>query len=169
VTVRSIAPQMNEGFIFWQQALRATGPGSPATAISRLSSLLAAGRFGGGNRLAGVMDGSRFRVWRTSTLTTEVVECAGVIRAHGEGSIIEGTLRYKLATRIQFAGGLLLGTVLAIGGALQNLADAQPKSELAPVGLFILAAILVWIYSSSKMKKEQIRYITERLEEIVAT
>jgi hypothetical protein len=168
VTLRAIAAQMNEGFIFWEQALRATGPGSPATAVARLSSLLSAGRYRGGNRLTGVMDGSRFRIWRTSTLTTEVVECAGVIRAHGAGSIIEATLRYKLATRIQFAGGLLLGTVLAIGGTLQHLADAQPKSELAPVGFFILAAILVWIYSSSKMKKEQISYITERLEEIVA-
>jgi hypothetical protein len=160
---------MKEGFIFWEQEVRITGPGTPAAAAARLTSLLSvAGRFGSGNRVAGVMDGSRFRVWRTSALTTEVVECAGVIRAYGDGSLIEGKLRYKLATRIQFAGGLVLGVMLAVAGALQKLADPQPNSELAAVGLFILAVILVWIYTSNKMKHEQVRYITERLEELVA-
>ena len=89
---------MKEGFIFWEEPLRVTGPAAPATAASRLTAALAAPRrFGSGNRLVGIMDDSGFRVWRTSTLTTEVVECAGVIRAHGDGSVVEGTLRYKLA------------------------------------------------------------------------
>ena len=159
---------MKEGFIFWEEPVRVTGPAAPATAASRLAAVLAAPRrFGSGNRLVGIMDDSGFRVWRTSTLTTEVVECAGVIRAHGDGSVVEGTLRYKLATRIQFAGGLLLGALLAIGSTLQTLADPQPKSELVPLGVWVLATILIWIYTSSKTKSEQTRYIAERLEEIV--
>ena len=160
---------MKEGFIFWEEPLRVTGPATPATAASRLAALIAAPkRFSSGERLAGIMDDSEFRVWRTSILTTEVVECAGVIRAHGDGSIVQGTLRYKLATRIQFAGGLLLGALFAIGSTLQILADPQPKSGLLPPGVWVLAIILVWIYTSSKMKNEQIRYITDRFEEIVA-
>ncbi len=160
---------MKEGFIFWEEPLRVTGPATPAAAASRLAALIAAPkRFSSGERLAGIMDDSEFRVWRTSILTTEVVECAGVIRAHGDGSVVQGTLRYKLATRIQFAGGLLLGALLAIGSTLQTLADPQPKGELVPLGVWVLAIILVWIYTSSKTKSEQIRYITDRLEEIVA-
>jgi hypothetical protein len=163
------ASGVKEGFIFWEEPLRVTGPATPATAASRLAALIAAPkRFSSGERLAGIMDDSGFRVWRTSILTTEVVECAGVIRAHGEGSVVAGTLRYKLATRIQFAGGLLLGALLAIGSTLQTLADPQPKSGLLPPGVWVLVIILVWIYTSSKMKNEQIRYVTERLQEIVA-
>lgn len=160
---------MKEGFIFWEEPLRITGPATPVTAASRLAALIAPPkRFSSGERLAGIIDDSGFRVWRTSILTTEVVECAGVIRAHGDGSLIEGTLRYKLATRIQFAGGLLIGALLAIASTLQTLADPEPKSGLVPLGVWVLAIILVWIYTSSKMKNEQIRYITDRFEEIVA-
>ena len=158
-----------EGFIFWEAPLRITGPAAPAAAASRLAAVVSAPkRFSSGERLAGIMHDAEFRVWRTSVLTTEVVECAGVIRPHGDGSIIEGTLRYKLATRIQFAGGLLLGVLLALGSTLQTLADPQPKGGLLPPGVWVLAIILIWIYTSSKMKNEQVRYITESLEQIVA-
>jgi hypothetical protein len=158
---------VKEGFIFWEQEFRVTGPGTPATASARLSSLLSAARFSSGTRLAGTVDGSGFRVWRKSALTTEVVECKGVILPHGDGSVIEGKLQYKLATKIQFAGGLLLGVLLAVAGALQKLADPQPQSALATEGFLILAVILIWIYTSRRMTNEQIRFLTEKLEEIV--
>lgn len=159
---------MKEGYIFWDQEFRVTGPATPAAAAARLGALLSSGRFRGGSRLAGAIDGAEFRVWHTSTLTTEVVQCNGVIRPHGAGAAIEAKLRYKLATRIQFAGSLLLGVMLAVAGALQELADPQPPSGLTQVGLLILAVMLVWIYTSSKMKNEQIRFIAEKLEEAVA-
>jgi len=159
---------VQEGFIFWEQEFRVTGPGTPTAAFARLSSLLSARRFRGGSRLAGAVDGAGFRVWRTSVLTTEVVECKGVIRPHGEGSVIEAKMQYKLVTRIQFAGSFLLGAMLAVAGVLQTLADPQPKGMLATGGLLIFAVILVWIYTSSKMKNEQIHFIAEKLEEIVA-
>jgi hypothetical protein len=163
------APGVKQGFIFWEEPLRLTGPATPATAASRLAALIAPPkRFSSGERLAGIIDNFGFRVWRTSILTTEVVECAGVSRAHGDGSLVEGSLRYKLATRIQFAGGLLLGALLAIGSTLQTLADPQPKSGLLPPGVWVLVIILIWIYTSSKMKNEQIRYVVERLEGILA-
>jgi len=156
---------MKEGFIFWKEPVRLVGAVAPDAVASRLASSLGKGPFRGGNRLVGTVHDYRFRVWQKNLLSPDSVECVGVIGPGTEGSIIEGTLQYKLATRIQFAGGLLLGVILAGTGLMQKLTG--PESPFAAVGFIILGVMLVWIYSSARMKSEQIRFIREKLEEIV--
>lgn len=159
-----------EGFIFWQRTLRVTGAASAASAAARLGSLLAGGRFSLTARLVGILDGSALRVWRRGPLAGagDAVQFEGTLRADENGAVIEGTLCYKLATRIQFVGLLAIAALLLAAGAFQSLAGADAGSDLLTFGGILALTALAWIYASSRMRDEEIRFIEERLNEAVA-
>lgn len=161
---------MSGGFIFWKQELRVAGPRSTAQALARLRSLLSADRFDLKERLSGAVEESRVRVWRKAPLAGagDAVEFEGSLRPGGEGTVIEGTLQYKLATKLQFAGLLAIGSGIVVVGAFQKLAGMEAGEELLGIGGFIALVALVWIYSSNRMKHEQIQFIEARLNEVVA-
>jgi len=161
---------MSGGFIFWKQELRVAGPGSTADALARLRSLLSADRFGLKERLTGAIEESRVRVWRKAPLAGagDAVEFEGSLRPGGEGTVIEGSLQYKLATKIQFAGLLAIGLSLLVVGVFQKLAGTPSGGGLLGSGGFIALVTLLWIYSSNRMKHEQIQFIETRLKEVVA-
>lgn len=161
---------MSGGFIFWKQELRVSGPRSTAEALARLRSLLSAGRFDLKERLSGAIEESRVRVWRKAPLAGagDAVEFEGSLRPGGEGTVIEGTVQYKLATKVQFAGLLAIGLGIVVVGAFQTLAGMPAGGELLGIGGFIALVALLWIYSSNRMKHEQIQFIEARLNEVVA-
>jgi hypothetical protein len=161
---------MSGGFIFWKQELRVAGPGSTAEALARLRSLLSADRFDLKDRLTGAIEESRVRVWRKAPLAGagDAVEFEGSLRPGGEGTVIEGSLQYKLATKIQFAGLLAIGLGLLVVGVFQKLAGTPSGGGLLGGGGFIALVTLLWIYSSNRMKHEQIQFIEARLNEVVA-
>ena len=161
---------MSGGSIFWKQELRVAGPGSTADALAKLRSLLSADRFGLKERLTGAIEESRVRVWRKASLAGagDAVEFEGSLRPGGEGTVIEGSLQYKIATKIQFAGLLAIGLGLVVVGAIQKLAGMPAGGELLGIGGFIALVALLWIYSSYRMKHEQIQFIEARLNEVVA-
>jgi len=161
---------MSGGFIFWKQELRVAGPGSTADALARLRSLLSADPFGLKERLTGAIEESRVRVWRKAPLAGagDAVEFEGSLRPGGEGTVIEGSLQYKLATKIQFAGLLAIGLGLLVVGLFQKLAGTPSGGGLLGSGGFIALVTLLWIYSSNRMKHEQIQFIEARLNEVVA-
>jgi hypothetical protein len=96
------------------------------------------------------------------------VEFEGLLRPGGEGTVIEGSLQYKLATKIQFAGLLAIGLGIVVVGVFQKLAGMPAGGELLGIGGFIALVALLWIYSSHRMKHEQIQFIEARLNEVVA-
>lgn len=161
---------MSGGFIFWKQDLRVSGPGSTANAVARLRSLLAPNRFSLKPHFAGTLDGSRVSLWRKGPFVGagDAVQFEGSLRPSGDGTVIEGTLQYKLATKIQFAGLLVLGLGLVLAGAFQKVAGAHSSGELLGTGGFLLIVTLLWIYSSGRMKDEQVQFIEARLNEVVA-
>ena len=161
---------MSGGFIFWKQELRVAGPGSTADALAKLRSLLSADRFGLKERLTGAIEESRVRVWRKASLAGagDAVEFEGSLRPGGEGTVIEGSLQYKLATKIQFAGLLAIGLGLLVVGVFQTLAGTPSGGGQLGIGGFIALVALLWIYSSNRMKHEQIQFIEARLNEVVA-
>jgi len=161
---------MSGGFIFWKQELRVAGPGSTADASARLRSLLSADRFGLKESLTGAIEESRVRVWRKAPLAGagDAVEFEGSLRPGGAGTVIEGSLQYKLATKVQFAGLLAIGLGLLVVGVFQKLAGTPSGGGLLGIGGFIALVALLWIYSSNRMKHEQIQFIEARLNEVVA-
>lgn len=161
---------MSGGFIFWKQELRVAGPRSTAEALARFRSLLSANRFDLKERLSGAVKESRVRVWRKAPLAGagDAVEFEGSPRPGGEGTVIEGSLQYKLATKVQFAGLLAIGLGIVVVGAFQTLAGMPAGRELLGIGGFIALVALLWIYSSNRMKHEQIQFIEARLNEVVA-
>ena len=102
--------------IFWEEPLRVAGPGSMANAVARLDAQLAAGRFSTQDRLTGSLRGARLCVWKASLLgrAGDVVEFDGELRSAGEDTVIEGTVRYQTATKIQIAGLLAMTATFAL-------------------------------------------------------
>jgi hypothetical protein len=156
---------MKHGFIFWEQEFRVEGPGSMTDAAARLNAQLAVNRLSMRDRLVGLFDGSRLRVWKASPLTRagDTVEFEGLLLSAGGGAVIEGKLRYKIATKVQFVGLPLIGLGLLAIGLFQGAGV-----ETLGVGIFVLLVSLLWIYSSAQMRHEQIEYIEARLSEAVA-
>lgn len=156
-------------FIFWEEALRVAGPGTMADAVTRLRAQFSAGRFSMSERLSGSMDGPRLRVWKASVLgqAGDAVEFDGSLRPGGDGTVIEGTVRYRLATKVQFIGLLVIGLVLAAAGIFRELAGTAPGDELLVIGASVSAVTLLWIYASHRMRHEQIQFIQARLNEVV--
>lgn len=116
------------------------------------------------------MDGESIRVWRTApfALGGDAVEFRGVLRADGDGSVIEGSVAFKLRTRLQFLGFLALGLLLTGVGLLRWLRDLSPGLELAGIGAFVTVATLAWIYSSGQLAWKQIAFIEDQLARTVA-
>jgi hypothetical protein len=159
---------MKERYIFWQQPLRLTSIHPPEAAAARIAASVSRGRLSGSERLAGAVQGAQFRVWRTGLVNADSVECVGSIHAARDGSAVEATLRYRAATRIQFAGGLLLGVILAGGGMLHWLSAAAPNSQFPAVGCLALGSMLGWIYTSKRLRHAQGAFITAKLPDALA-
>ncbi len=161
---------MKEGFIFWKQDMRVSGPCDVRAVAGRIRSLISVGGLTVKERLIGTMDGDSVRVWRTAPLAQagDVVEFRGVLRAEGDGSAIEGTVGYNLRTKIQFVGCLALGSFLTAVGLFHWLRDLPSGKELAGVGLIATLAMLVWVYSSRKLAWKQVAFIEDQLARSVA-
>ena len=161
---------MKEGFIFWKQDLRVSGPCDPGAVAGRIRSLISGTGLIVKERLVGAMDGGSIRVWRTAPLAQagDVVEFRGTLRADGDGSVIEGTTGYNPRTKFQFVGCLVLGLFLTAVGLIHWLRELTPGMELAGVGLIITVATLLWIYSSRKLTWKQVAFIEDRLAQSVA-
>jgi hypothetical protein len=82
--------------------------------------------------------------------------------------VIEGTLCYKLATRIQFVGLLGIAALLLAAGTFRSLAGADAGADLLAFAGALALAALAWIYASSRMRDEEIRFIENKLSEAVA-
>jgi hypothetical protein len=156
--------------IFWEEPLRVAGPGSMPNAVARLNAQLAGGRFSTRDRLTGSLRGARLCAWKASVLgrAGDVVEFDGEMRAGGEGTVIEGTVRYQKATKIQFIGLSAIGLSLLGAGLMQKLSGSAAGPELLVLGLFISAVTAIWIGSSAGMRHVQVQFIEERFREIVA-
>ena len=156
--------------VFWRQPLSVAGTCGPDTALGRIRALIAReGRgIGMAERLLGRIDGHRLEVWRAAPLAQlgDTVEFVGELRASGEGSVVEGELRYRLRTRVQFVGCLLLAAAIAAVGVLRLLAD-RDGGDLIGIGAVIGVATLFWMYSSRQMVGHQARFIRERLAQAI--
>lgn len=155
-------------FIFWQQPLQVSGPASPEQAAARLKALLSAGRFSLRDRLVGSLKGTRLRVWKENLAgyAGDVVEFDGVVQAGHTGTRIEGRLQYRLQTRVQFSGLLLLSVGLLVAGLLRQMHGAD--SQLLALGAVGTLLTLGWIYAGRGTRHLQIRFIEERLAEVTA-
>jgi len=161
---------MSKGFIFWRQPLRVAGKHSRQDALARLKALITGRRFSVGLRLIGVIAGPdsapSIRLWRKGLLSAagDVIEFRGTLRADGEGSAFEGELCYAFGTKFQFVGLLIMGAVLLCAGAVRELETAGSDQGMLGIGLIVALLAAVWIYSSSRTREDQIRFIEEHLE-----
>lgn len=159
-----------ERFIFWQQALRVTGPATTTRSKARLREMLLIKQFSMPDRLAGFLNDDGIRVWKTTTLGIggDVVEFKGELRPCPEGTVIEGRLHYKTHSKIQFIGLLVMGLGFTLIGAFQKFSSAEPGGDLFVIGAVVSCITLFWIYASSQMRYTQIEFIEARLHEAVA-
>jgi hypothetical protein len=161
---------MSEGFIFWRRPLRVAGSHLQRDALARLRALIQGRRFGVGTRLIGTITGPdaepSIRVWRKGLLSAagDVIEFRGTLRAEGEGCAFEGELCYAFGTKFQFVGLLIMGAVLLFAGAVRELEAASHDQGMLGVGLVVAVVAAIWIYSSSRTRDDQIRFIEEHLE-----
>jgi hypothetical protein len=168
---------MTEGFIFWRQPLRIIGPRPPREALAHLQAVLA-GRSGAfpiiGQRLVGSIRGPaaapQITLRRRGPLSAagDVIEFRGTLRAEGEGSALEGSLAYAFGTRLQFVSMLLAGVVLLVVAAVRELDGTARDSGMLLLGAVIAGAAAVWIYSSSRTRDDQIRFIERHLRACVS-
>jgi len=164
---------MSNGLIFWRQPLRVAGPRPAREAIQRLRELTEARRFSVGQRLAGRIEGAssgpRVRVWRKGTLSAagDVVEFDGTLRAEGDVTAIDGSLAYTMGSKVQFVGLLAIGVVLTVMGALQRPGVSPVEDGMFQFGLLLTGIAALWIFSSSRMRHEQVRFIEAHLAESV--
>jgi len=161
---------MMQKLIFWQQALRVAGPATTAQAQARLQAMLSSTRFTMEDRLAGRVYPDRVRVWKTSTVAFagDVVEFEGSLRPGGDGTVIDGRLRYKIRTKIQFIGLLTMGLGFLLIGAFQRFSSTQPGGDLLATGIVVSFVSVLSIYASSQMRHTQIEFIEARLKEAVS-
>lgn len=161
---------MSQGFIFWRQPLRVAGPLPTREALARLRALIQRRRFGVGARLVGSISGPdeapSIRLWRKGVLAAggDVVEFRGTLRADGAGSAFEGGLAYAFGTKLQFAGLLVAGAVLLFAGAVRQLEGMGRDDGMLGMGAIVAGVAAVWVYSSSRTRADQIRFIEEHLE-----
>lgn len=155
--------------IFWRAPFRAAGPRPAAKVTAALGAHLAQTRFGMGERMVGKIEGERLRVWRKSaaSFAGDVVEFDGVVRTENGGSVIDGFLQYKLGAKVQFIGLLAIGALLALAGAFRYFANGESEARGLGFGLLVFVSTLIWVYSSSRMKTDQVRYLQGQLENFV--
>jgi len=159
-----------EMLLLWSRPFRFYGTCAAPLAAERLRTQLGAARFGFGERLVGSFDGERLRAWRRAPAASfgDTVEFDGRLRDERGGCAIEGAFRYTLATRVQFIGFLALGLALAGAGLLQWLEGAEQGGGILALGAFIFGATAAWVFSSDRMKEEQIDFIKSRLQALAA-
>lgn len=157
-------------FVFWQQPLRVMGPATAAQAEEKLRAMVYPKMFSMQDRLAGKMKAEHIRVWKASNVAFagDVVEFEGALRPDNAGSIIEGRLRYKTRSKIQFIGLLAMGVGYSVIGLFQKLSATQPEGNLLAVGGAVTFITLFWIYASVQMRHTQIEFIEAKLNEAVA-
>jgi hypothetical protein len=155
--------------IFWRSPFRTAGPRPATQVLAALGAHLAQTRFGMGERMIGKIEGERLRVWRKSvaSFAGDVVEFEGTVRADDGGSVIEGMMRYKLSAKVQFVGLLAIGALLALAGALRYFAGGEAELRAFGFGMLVFVSTLIWVYSSSRMRGDQIRYLETKLEGFV--
>jgi len=160
---------VESGLIFWRIPFRTAGPRPVGEVTGALDAYLAQTRFGVGERMVGRLEGQRLRVWRKSlaSFAGDVVEFDGTMRAENGETVIEGTMQYRVSAKVQFVGLLVLCGLLALAGAFRYFASGEAGVRAFAFGALIFAGSWVWVYSSSKMKGDQIRYLAGRLEEFV--
>ena len=163
---------MIKNLIFWQEPLRIAGPAAKDSVAAKLRAMLSTRQFGMHDRLTGTIDAGKgqVRVWKTTALGNagDVVEFDATLRAENGGTVIEGRLRYRLYTKIQFIGLLVMGVAMLLSGAFQKLHSTQPNGDLLAIGGIVTFITLLWIYASSQMRHTQIQFIEARLREIVS-
>lgn len=154
--------------IFWHQPLRVTGPAPCGRVTARLQGVLSAGRLSLRDRLVGSLKGTRLRVWKETLAgyAGDIVEFDGTLQSGDTGTVIEGKLQYRLQTKIQFSGLLLMGLGLFVPGLVRQLSGTD--NQLLAIGGVITILTLAWIYSGSRTRHLQIRFIEERLIEVTA-
>lgn len=120
--------------------------------------------------MAGVLEGSRLRVWKRSVFgqAGDMIEFTGLLQSHHSGTAIEGVFRYRIQTKIQFAGLLIMGLGLASMGVYRNIFAANPDPSLLYIGGVVFLITLLWIYASTKVKHIQTEFIAEKLNAAVA-
>lgn len=163
---------MSEGYIFWQRPLRLVGPCPAETAAARLRALLTApARFSAEERLLGRIDGRQFRVWKKTLLgaSADVVQLEGRIEVGPQGSVIEGTLSYRAATKLQFVGFLVLGLVIAASGVLQKFSGSAGADQVILFGGALATITGLWVVTARHMKGRQIEFLESRLQEVIAS
>jgi len=161
---------MSARLLFWREPFRASGGCSADTAALRLQSLLSTtSRFSAEERLLGRMEGSRFRVWKRTLLGTsaDVVQLEGNITQGANGAFIEGTFSYKLATKIQFIGFLVLGLFIAASGLFQRLGGAATANGVILLGAGLAGLTAIWILGAYWMKHKQIEFLKSRIAEVL--
>jgi len=168
---------MTERFIFWRQPLRVVGPRPTREALARLQSILT-GRGGAlpvvGQRLVGSVRGTpsapAITLWRRSPLSAagDVIEFRGALRAEGEGSVFQGSLAYTFGAKLQFVSMLLVGVVVLLVNAVRMLNGSARDPGMLLLGAMITGVAVVWIYSSSRTRDDQIRFIERHLESCVS-
>jgi hypothetical protein len=135
---------------------------------ARLQGVLSAGRFSLRDRLVGSLKGARLRVWKQNLAgyAGDFIEFDGTLKAGDTGTIIEGTLKYRLQTKIQFGGLLVISAGLLAAGLMRHIHGTD--SQLLALGGFITILTLAWIYASRRTRHLQIRFIEEQFVELTA-
>lgn|GEM_PF-1339933 len=162
---------MGARLIFWREPLRIVGACTADQAAGRLRSLLStSARFSAEERLLGRMDGMRFRVWKRTLLgaSADIVQLEGQIVQGEAGAVIEGTLCYRAATKIQFIGLLVLGLVIAASGVLQRLTGSPSAGDVLLFGCGITGLTATWIVGAYWMRDRQIAFLKAQFEAILA-
>ena len=163
---------MSDGFIFWQRPVRIVGSCRAEVAATRLRGLLStSARFSGEERLLGRVDGREFRVWKKTLFgaSADVVQLEGRIDAGPEGAVIEGTLSYRAATKLQFVGFLVLGLAIAASGILQKLSGGANADPVIGFGAALFVITGLWVVTARSMKATQIAFLESRLQEMLAS
>lgn len=162
---------MSARLIFWREPLRIVGACTADQAAGRLRGLLSApARFSAEERLLGRMDGMRFRVWKRTLLgaSADIVQLEGRIAQSEAGAVVDGTLSYKAATKIQFIGLMVLGLLIAASGVLQRLTGSPSAGEVLLFGCGITGLTATWIVGAYWMRDRQIAFLKAQLEAILA-
>jgi len=155
---------MTSDWIFWKAPLRIAGAAAPGDVLARIHGQVTAGRFGIHDRLSGRVEGTRVRVWRRAAIAaSDVVQFDGEVRPHADGTVIEGLLSYTLATRAQFLGSLVLGLGLLAGGVVDWFRGVASGSDLLGAGGAVLVLATIWIYSSTRLRARQIKFLESSL------
>ena len=136
-------------------------------AARRLRSLFATSvRFSASERLKGRIDGMQFAAARHALLAgaADTVEFTARIEPEAAGCVLRGSVAWKLATRIQFIGFLLMGGFIAGTGFLQRFDGHGTANDVLLFGGGLFLITLMWLIAAYGMRQHQIEFIETRLQ-----